>query len=200
LPQADGNRNRPRHLIADRFSAQPAFHRYKEDSANKGGPRHGRRGFGQFEIELLQNHTANSSEEKRDAKFQQVIARSRFLQVKEQLLEPAGEDKRYREHGTALDDGVEQIGLFAEPLLREEEMPGRGNRQELRHPLDDAENDDFDPVRHRTFRRENSASGKPQMVRQNTTCNTQRMSGGWRRLDLIIESPGLVNLQVNAVQ
>ena len=43
---------------------------------------------------------------------------------------------------------AQRAGVIAEQLGREDQMAGRGDRQELGHPLDDAEDDRGEDIGH----------------------------------------------------
>jgi hypothetical protein len=65
----------------------------------------------------------------------------------------------------ALDDDIEQIGLVTlQPVLREQQMSRRRNRDELGDSFNDPENDGNNPIRHpwdkRKIERENKKNGR----------------------------------------
>ena len=79
----------------------------------------------------------------------QFIARGGFAPVKEKLLQPPGKQRQDRQQGAALDDDVEKItGLKTEEMLRQKEVAGGRDGDELRNSFNDSQNDDGKPIGH----------------------------------------------------
>src|SRR5690348_17996007 len=70
------------------------------------------------------------------------------ISTRQQLPDAAPIHQRDRQDRAGLDTHVEQIGTRTQPVLGNQQMPGRGDRQELGDALDDAEDDHTEEVVH----------------------------------------------------
>jgi hypothetical protein len=69
--------------------------------------------------------------------------------LRQQLPDALPVDQRHRQDRAGLDADVEQIRARAQPeLLRNQQMAGRGDRQEFGDAFDDAEQDDAEQIDH----------------------------------------------------
>src|SRR3546814_10567213 len=78
-----------------------------------------------------------------------VIAVGGIAPLRQQLPDALPVDQRDREDRASLDADVEQVRARTQPeLLRDQQVPGRGDRQEFGDSLDDAEQYDVRSEEH----------------------------------------------------
>ena len=135
----------------DAFAAFLHRLEHQDDNAtDEGGPRDGWNGLRQLDVELLDHQATGRSDEKGHGKLREVVFRRRITQRGRELLHALRENGQHREHRAALDHHIKEIALRRQPaeVLRDEQVAGRGDRQEFGDTFNDAEEDDREPVWH----------------------------------------------------
>ena len=163
LPESNGDDDGPGDFILQWFAAQPEFNRDEKNSAGKQSPGDRRKFLRQFEFHFLEDQATDAGEDEGRQNFQQVVLGSRFAPSEHELFQPLGKQREHCDHGTALDDDVEQVAFFqAKRMFGKQEMPGGRNRDELGDAFNDTQQHCGDPVWHRLVKRESSAEDKPE--------------------------------------
>jgi len=127
LPQANGNRHRPRHMldiIAGRVLAaaalafaQPSFNNEKEHAARQQGDGDREKFFRKFEASFFERVTARPGNDKGRDNLKKIVAHRGISPVKNELVKALVKQGNDRQHRAGLDDDVEQIRLVRQPLL-----------------------------------------------------------------------------------
>jgi len=116
--------------------------------------------LGQGESGRLEHKPAHRSQAKGTGQLQQVIATGAIAPTEGELPQTFGEQRQHGQHGTDLDDDVEQIAARCQPPLGNQQMARRRDRQELGYALNNPQQNDFYPVRHAPCNREKRLDDK----------------------------------------
>jgi hypothetical protein len=108
--------------------------------------RHRNAGLGQLYSELVHRQTANDRDNESDEDFE-IELKGEWIPPIHHHFEPLLEKREYGQNRAALDHNIKKIALAViQPLLKYEQMAGGRNRYELCCPLDDAKDDDDEPL------------------------------------------------------
>ncbi len=157
LRQAEDDREFPRHLRDDRTPPQPELRGHKQHPADEQRERDGRDGVRQGQAHLFHRQRPGGGDRESEQQLEEVVAVLRLLPAL-QSRQPAGEKRQRGEHCAALDDRIENLGaekrlvdvlsIDGEELLREEQVSGGRDGNELGDPFDQAEDDRDEPMGH----------------------------------------------------
>ena len=107
--------------------------------------------LGQRDPEPADREAAHRGDDEGQDELEDEAPRRRLTAPRDQLAQARGKGQRHRRRGARLDHHVEEVGLARQQphVLHEEQMAGRGDREEFRDALDDAQGDHGGPVGHR---------------------------------------------------
>ena len=143
---ARGRRRRRRELTSGGSPAHDVFGEQKRDPADDESDSDRQDLVGQAHLELVEGETADRCDHKRNCNPRSVGPTRR--RQRQHRRDPLAKQRQHREHGTALDDNVEEIGLRRQPTLCEQQVPRRRHRQKLGDAFDDPKQNCRQPVGH----------------------------------------------------
>src|SRR4051812_22488620 len=96
---------------------------------------------------LLEDEPTGPRNCKRHENLQQIILSRAFSPAMDELVQPLGKQWKHSQHGAALNDYIEQISLVRQPspLLGNQKMASRRDRQEFGDSFNDSKQNYGDP-------------------------------------------------------